>query len=102
MIAIYGQDKLTADARTAALAAAAETLSSRGVSADAAMKAASVDLLLAEGIEPGERTDDHYREHGASLTALDAYHAARAAAEAEIARLDPDNAAFRVMFIADA
>jgi hypothetical protein len=57
-----------------------------------------VNLLLAEGLEPEERTDEHFREHGASLKACEAYYAAVDAAEAQIAERDPANACFHVLF----
>jgi hypothetical protein len=97
-LAIYGQEKLRPDARDAALAAAHAVLSREGVSAREAVQAAGVDLLLAEGMEPDERTDEHFREHGATLRAAEAHGAATEAAQAEITRLNPGNAGFHVLF----
>lgn len=94
-LTIYGQDKLAPDVRAAALAAASAALSRDGVTAAEAVAAYGVDLLLAEGLAPGERTDAHFREHGASLRAAEAYCAARKAAEGEIARR---GARFAVLF----
>ena len=99
-LAIYDQDKLKPEARVAALSAANDVLAREGVSAIEAVDAATVDLLLAEGLEPDERTEDHFREHGASLRALAAYEAAKGAASTEIRRLDPDNAGFAILFSA--
>ena len=96
-LTIYGQEKLAPDARDAALAAAQSVLSREGVSAREAVQAAGVDLLLAEGLAPDERTDEHFREHGATLQALEAHDAAKDAAAAEIARLDPANTGFAVL-----
>ena len=96
-LTIYGQEKLTPDARDAALAAAQSVLSREGVSAREAVQAASVDLLLAEGLAPDERTDEHFREHGATLQALEAHDAAKDAAAAAVARLDPANTGFAVL-----
>ncbi len=98
---MFGQGKLKLDARDAALAAANAVLSRRGISAHDAVKAAGVDLLLAEGLEPAERTDAHFRDHGSSLSAAEAHDAAKEAAAAEIARLDPDHAGFAILFSAD-
>lgn len=95
---MFGQDKLKPEVRHAALAAAHAALSRGGVTATEAVRAYGVDLLLAEGLEPEERTDEHFREHGASLRACEAYHAAVDAAEAEIAKRDPANACFHVLF----
>ena len=97
-LTIYGQEKLTPDARDAALAAAHAALSREGVSAREAVQAAGVQLLLAEGLGPDERTDEHFREHGASLHAAEVHGAATEAAQAELTRLDPDNAGFHVLF----
>lgn len=97
-LTIYGQEKLSPEVRDAALAAAHDVLSREGVSAREAVQAAGVDLLIAEGLEPDERTDDHFREHGATLHAAETHSAATEAAQAEIARLDPDNAGFHVLF----
>lgn len=94
-LTIYGQDQLAPDVREAALAAAHAVLSSKGVTAADAVAAYGVDLLLAEGLSPEERTDAHFREHGASLRAAEAYCAAKEAAEAEIARR---GARFAVLF----
>ena len=96
-LTIYGQEKLTPDARDSALAAAHAVLSREGVSAREAVQAAGVDLLLAEGLAPDERTDEHFREHGATLRALETHDAAKNAAAAEIIRLDPENAEFVVL-----
>jgi len=85
-LTIYGQDQLAADVRAAALAAANAALSREAVTAAEAVAAYGVDLLLAEALTPDERADAHFREHGASLRAAEAYCAAREAAEAEIAR----------------
>lgn len=98
---MFGQEKLKLDARDAALAAANAVLSRRGIPARDAVKAAGVDLLLAEGIQPDDRTDAHFREHGSSLSAAEAHDAAKEAAAAEIARLDPDNAGFAILFSPD-
>lgn len=97
-LTIYGQEKLTPDARDAALAAAHAVLSREGVSPREAVRAAGVDLLLAEGLDPDERTDEHFKEHGATLRAAEAHSAATEAAQAEITRLDPANAGFHVLF----
>lgn len=97
-LSIYGQENLRPDVRDAALAAAHAVLSREGLSAREAVQAAGVDLLLAEGLEPDERTDDRFREHGATLRAAEAHDAAREAAQAEIARLDSGNAGFHVLF----
>ncbi len=97
-LTIYGQEKLTPDVRDAALAAAHAVLSREGVSAREAVQAAGIDLLLAEGLEPGERTDEHFRDHGATLRAAEAHSAAIEAARAEITRLDPANAGFVIRF----
>lgn len=101
-LTIYGQEKLTPDARDAALAAAHAVLSREGISAREAVQAAGVDLLLAEGLEPDERTDEHFREHGATLRAAETHSAAKEAARAEITRLDPANAGFHILFSASA
>lgn len=95
---MFDQDKLKPEARHAALAAAHAALSRDGVTAVQAVSAYGVDLLLAEGLEPEERTDEHFREHGASLKACEAYHAAVGAAEAEIAKRDPANSCFHALF----
>ena len=97
-LTIYGQEKLTPDARDAALAAAHAVLSREGVSAREAVQAAGIDLLLAEGLEPEDRPDEHFREHGATLHALEAHDAAKDAAAAAIARLDPANTGFAILF----
>ena len=101
-LSIYGQDNLKIDVRDAALAAANAVLSRTGITAREAVKAAGVDLLLAEGLEPEERSDAHFREHGSTMSALEAHleahNAAKDAAAAEIARLDPDNADFVILF----
>jgi hypothetical protein len=94
-LTIYGHDRLAPDVRVAALAAANAALSREGVTATEAVAAYGVDLLLAEALAPDERTDAHFREHGASLRAAEAYCAARQAAEAEIARR---GARFAVLF----
>lgn len=95
---MFGQENLKPDVRNAALAAANAVLSRRGISARDAVKAAGVDLLLAEGLEPAERIDAHFREHGSTMDALEAHNAAAEAAAAEIARLDPNNADFVILF----
>lgn len=95
---MFGQDKLKPEVRDAALAAARAALSREGITAAQAVSAYGVDLLLAEGLEPDDRTDEHFREHGASLKACGAYYAAVDAVEAEIARRDPANACFHVLF----
>ncbi len=95
---MYGQEALKPEARDAALAAARSMLARAGVSASHAARAFQADLILAEGLVEHERTDAHYREHGASLEACEAYYDARSAAEAEITRLDPANAEFCVLF----
>ena len=97
-LAIYGQDALTPEVRQSALAAAHAVLSGDGISAREAVEASAVDLLLAEGLDVSERTDAHFREHGSSLRAAEAYSAAQKAAEAEIVRLDPAYQGFRVHF----
>lgn len=97
-LAMFGQDKLKPDARDAALAAALAALSRQGVTASAAVDAYSTDLMLAGVSDGDEHTDDHYREHGSSLHAFEAYHVARQAAAAEIAKFDPANEAFSVLF----
>lgn len=98
ILAIYGQDALTPEVRQSALAAAHAVLSGDGISAREAVEAYAVDLLLAEGLDVAERTDAHFREHGSSLRAAEAYSAAQEAAEAEIVRLDPAYEGFRVLF----
>lgn len=95
---MFGQEKLNLDVRDAALAAANAVLSRRGIPARNAVKAAGVDLLLAEGVKPEERTDARFREHGSTLSALEAHEAASEAAASEIARLDPANADFAILF----
>jgi hypothetical protein len=95
---MFDQEKLAPEVRDAALAAALAVLSREGVSASAAVHAYSMDLMLAAVSEGAEHTDDHYRERGASLHAFEAYHASKGAAEAEIARLDPANASFKILF----
>ena len=94
----FDQEKLRPEVRHAALAAAHAALSRDGVTAPEAVRAYGVDLLLAEGLEPEERTDEHFQEHGATLKACDTYYAARNAAAAEIAKLDPAEAGFKVLF----
>lgn len=98
-LTIYDQERLRPDVRDAALAAAHAVLSREGVSAREAVQAAGVDLLLAEGLAPDERTDEHFREHGAALQAIEAHDAAKDAAAAEIARLDPANTGFAILFL---
>lgn len=95
---MFDQDKLRPEARHAALASALAVLSREGVSASAAVHAYATDLMLAAVSDGDEHTDDHYREHGARLHAFEAYHAARYAAEAEIAEHDPANAGFCILF----
>lgn len=95
---MFDQDKLEPEVRHAALAEAYAALSREGITAATAVRAYGVDLLLAEGLEPNERTDEHFREHGASMKACEAYYAAVDAAEAEIARRDPANSCFHVLF----
>lgn len=97
-LAMFDQDKLSPEVRHAALAAAHAVLSREGITAAAAVRAYGVDLLLAEGLTPEERTDEHLREHGASMKACEAYYEAVDAAEAEIAQLSPANSEFRVLF----
>ena len=97
-LAMFGQDTLEPAVRQAALTAALAVLARQGVTAPEAVKAYAVDLLLAEGLSESERTDAHFREHGASLQAAEAYCLAREAAEAEIARHDTDGARFAVLF----
>jgi len=97
-LSMFGQEKLKPEARDAASGAAQAALDRRDVSASAAITAYGVDLLLAEGLGEDERTDARFIEHGATLAALDAYHEAREAAERQIARLDPDNAGFVILF----
>lgn len=97
-LAIYGQDALAPELRQAALSAAHAVLSGDGISAREAVEAYAVDLLLAEGLDVAERTDEHYREHGSSLRAAEACSAAQEAAEAEIVRLDPAYKGFHVLF----
>ncbi len=97
-LAMFGQDTLEPAVRQAALTAAQAVLARKGVTAQEAVKAYAVDLLLAEGLNESERTDAHFREHGASLQAAEAYCLAREAAEAEIARYDTDGARFAVLF----
>lgn len=97
-LAIFDQDNLKPEVRHAAIAAAHAVLSREGITAAAAVRAYGVDLLLAEGLEPEDRTDEHFREHGASLKACEAYYAAVDAAAAEIAECDPANACFHVLF----
>lgn len=95
---MFDQDKLNPEVRHAALAAALALLSREEVTAAAAVRAYGVDLLLAEGLEPEERTDEHYREHGASMKACAAYYDAVDAAEVEIAKMNTANPGFRVLF----
>ena len=97
-LTIYDQERLRPDVRDAALAAAHAVLSREGVSAREAVQAAGVDLLLAEGLAPDERTDEHFREHGATLQALEAHDAAKDAAATAVARLDPANTGFAILF----
>lgn len=97
-LVIFDQDKLKPEVCHAAVAAAHALLSREGITSAAAVRAYGVDLLLAEGLEPEERTEEHYREHGASLKACEAYYAAVDAAEAEIAKRDPANSCFHVLF----
>jgi hypothetical protein len=97
-LAMFDQAKLKPDVRHAALATAHAILSREGITAAAAVRAYGVDLLLAEGLEPEERTDEHFREHGASMKACEAYYVARDAAAAEIAKLDPANSGFKILF----
>lgn len=97
-LAMFGQDKLEPDARDAALAAALAVLSRDGISESAAVHSYSTDLMLAAVSDGDEHTDDHYREHDASLRAFEAYHAAREAAAAEIAKFDPANQGFSILF----
>lgn len=97
-LAMFGQDTLKPAVRQAALVAAETVLSREGVTPQEVVEAYAVDLLLAEGLNEAERTEAHFREHGASLRAAEAYCLAREAAEAEIARHDPDGARFAVLF----
>lgn len=97
-LGMFGQDTLEPAVRQAALTAAQEVLAREGVAAQEAVKAYAVDLLLAEGLSESERTDAHFREHGASLQAAEAYCLAREVAEAEIARHNPDGTRFAVLF----
>ena len=97
-LAMFDQERLKPEVRNAALAAAHAVLSREGITAATAVRAYGVDLLLAEGLEPDERTDEHFREHGASMKACEAYYAAVDAAEAEIAKRDPANSCFHVLF----
>ncbi|WP_137871492.1 hypothetical protein [Sphingopyxis sp. 2PD] len=97
-LAMFGQDTLEPEVRQAALTAAQTVLAREGVTAHDAVKAYAVDLLLAEGLNETERTDAHFREHGARLQAAEAYCLAREAAEAEIALHDNDGARFAVLF----
>lgn len=95
---MFGQDQLKTEVRDAALAAALAALLREKVTPAAAVRAYGVDLLLAGVSDGQEHTDGHYREHGASLHAFEAYWAAKDAAKAEIAKLDPANAGFVVLF----
>ena len=97
-LAMFGQDTLEASVRQAALTAAQVVLAREGVTAQEAVKAYAVDLLLAEGLSENERTDAHFLEHGTSQQAAEAYCLAREAAEAEIARHNPDDLRFAVLF----
>jgi len=97
-LGFFGEDALPAMVRQAALVAAQLILSNDCISAREAVDAYAVDLLLAEGLDVAERTDAHFREHGSSLRAAEAYSAAQEAAEAEIVRLDPAFEGFRVHF----
>lgn len=97
-LTMFDQDKIKPEARHAAIAAAHAVLAREGITAATAVRAYGVDLLLAEGLEPEERTDEHFREHGASLKACEAYYAAVDAAETEIAERDPANSYFHVLF----
>lgn len=94
---LYGQEALKPDVRDAALDAARAVLAREGISAREAVEAAGVDLLLAEGLGPAERTDEHFREYGATLRAAEAHSAAMDAAKAAIVRLAPENARFSVL-----
>ena len=85
----FDQDKLRPEVRHAAIAAALAVLSREGVSASAAVHAYSTDLMLAAVSDGDEHTDGHFQEHGSSLRAFSAYHAARDVAEEEIANHDP-------------
>lgn len=96
-LAMFGQDTLESASRQAALTAAQSVLDREGVSAREAVDAYAVDLLLAEELDVAERTDAHFREHGASLKACEAYYAAVQAAETEIGKRDPANARFHVL-----
>lgn len=96
-LTMFDQDNLAPEVRYAALASAHAVLSGKGVTAAEAVRAYGVDLLLAEGLEPEERTDEHFREHGASLRACEAYYAAVDAAKAEIAKRDPANEDFKFL-----
>lgn len=95
---MFDQERLKPEARYSALAAALAVLSREGVSPPAAVHAYATDLMLAAVSDGEEHSDAHYREHGASLHAFEAYHAARDAAVEAIARLDPANADFCVLF----
>jgi len=99
-IKMYDQEKLKPEVRDAALSAALSVLATKGVSPSDATRAYSTDLMLSAVSDGAEHTDDHYREHGASRHAFEAYHAAKDAAVAEIARLDPVREDFRVLFFA--
>lgn len=95
---MFGLQSLDPETQQAALAAAQSILSRDGVTPSEAIRAYQADLMLADGLAEDERTDEHYREHGASLKACEAYYAARDAAEAEIAKHGPANAGFKVLF----
>lgn len=95
---IFDQEKLEPEVRHAALAVAHAVLARGGITAATAVRAYGVDLLLAEGLEPEDRTDEHFREHGASLTACEAYYAARDAAADEVSKHDHANSGFKILF----
>lgn len=95
---MFGLQSLDPQIGEAALASAQSILSRNGVTASEAIRAYQADLMLAEGLPEAERTDEHYREHGASLKACEAYYAARDAAELAIAKLNPANTGFKVLF----
>lgn len=95
---MFGLQSLDPQIGEAALVAAQSVLSRADVTASEAIRAYQADLMLAEGLAEDERTDEHYREHGASLKACEAYYGARDAAESVIAKNDPSRAAFKVLF----
>lgn len=97
-LTFYDQEKLDPTVRDAAISAANALLAERGISIAAAIRAYQAELLLADELDGAELTEEDFQTHGSSLRACDAYHDARDAASAEIARLDPARADFKILF----